>query len=81
MVLNMSTLESQEIEVDIIQAPNAIRPSGKRGPKHKDLPEDLIKQMADDGMGAKAIATRLKVEFDIHVSYKTIQRVLSGVRK
>ncbi len=78
----MSTLESKKIEVDIIHPPDAIyRPSGKRGPKHKRLPEDLIKQLSDEGMGSKAIATRLKAELGITVSYKTIQRVLSGKRK
>lgn len=78
----MSTLESKKIEVDIIHPPATIsRPSGKRGPKHRRLPEDLIKQLAGEGMGSKAIAARLKAELGITVSYKTIQRVLSGKRK
>ena len=44
--------------------------------KKKDLPEDYIMQLADAGMGSKAIATRLKSELGIEVSYKTIQRLL-----
>ena len=78
----MSTLESKKFEVGIIHPPATIsRPSGKRGPKHRRLPEDLIKQLAGEGMGSKAIAARLKAELGITVSYKTIQRVLSGKRK
>ncbi len=76
----MSTLKPKSSTVDIINPPTPIRPIGKRGPKHKELPEDLIKQMADDGMGSKAIATRLSVQSDVDVSYKTVQRVLSGER-
>ena len=78
----MSTLAGKKFEVDIIHPPDAIsRPSGKRGPKHRRLPEELIKQLAGEGTGSKAIATRLKAELGIVVSYKTIQRVLSGERK
>ena len=45
------------------------------------MPEDYIRQLADDGMGSKLITTKLKAEHNIHVSYKTIQRVLKGERK
>ena len=73
---NMSTLENTKITVDII------RPRiGKRGPKKMKLPDDEIKQLHKDGMGAKAIATHLKREHGIEVSYKTIQRLLSGERR
>jgi len=48
--------------------------------KKKNLPEDYIRQLADDGMGSKAIATKLETEHDIAVSYKTIQRILSSER-
>ncbi len=78
-VLNMSTLDNKKIEVDIIHPPARVSAIGKRGPKHRDLPEDFIKRLASEGMGSKAIATRLKVE-GIGVSYKTIQRILSGQR-
>ena len=77
----MSTLESKKFEVDIIHPPDATRTSVKRGPKHRPLPQELIMQLAGEGMGSKAIAARLKVEFGITVSYKTIQRVVSGERK
>jgi hypothetical protein len=77
----MSTLESKKFEVDIIHPPGATRAVVKRGPKHRQLPEDLIRQLANEGMGSKVIAARLKAEHDIIVSYKTIQRVLSGERK
>jgi hypothetical protein len=75
VVLNMSTLESTKSTVDII------RPRvGKRGPKKIELPEGRIKEMSRAGMGSKAIAGRLKAEFGIHISYKTIQRLLGGQR-
>ncbi len=75
----MSTLGSEKSVVDIIRPAVASRASGKRGPKHRQLPEDLIWRLAGEGMGSKAIATRLK-EQGIKVSYRTIQRVLSGER-
>jgi len=71
----MSTLESEKIEVDIIRPPVGPRRLPKRGPKHKDLPVELIEQLSKEGMGSKAIAARLKVRHGIKVSYKTIQRV------
>jgi hypothetical protein len=77
---NMSTLKEDKIEVDIIQPSVAKVAHGKRGPKRKVLPDDLIKRWAGEGMGGKAIATRLKIEHGVKVSYKTIQRVLSGER-
>ena len=49
--------------------------------KKRSLPEDKIKHLHQQGMGAKAIASQLKRECGIIVSYKTIQRVLSGERK
>jgi hypothetical protein len=76
----MSTLNGEKSEVDIIPS-RVARTLGKRGPKHKPLPEDLIKQLAGQDMGSKAIATRLGSEVGIKVSYKTIQRLLSGQRK
>ncbi len=77
----MSPLESKKIEVDIIDPADATRASVKRGPKHRALPEDLIRQLAGEGMGSKAIVARLKAEHRVKVSYKTIQRVISGERK
>jgi hypothetical protein len=77
---NMSTLGEEIIEVDIIQPSVAKVTRGKRGPKPKVLPNELIKQWAGEGMGSKAIASKLNNELDIEVSYKTIQRVLSGER-
>jgi hypothetical protein len=75
VVLNMSTSKGKKSTVDII------RPRvGKRGPKKIELPEGRIKEMSKAGMGSKAITGRLKSEFNIHVSYKTIQRLLSGER-
>ena len=76
-----STLEGEKSKVDIIQPRVASGATKKRGRKFKHLPEDFIKQLADKGMGSKAIATQLKREHGIDVSYKTIQRVLSGERK
>lgn len=75
----MSTLERQKFEVDIIQPTVASRVSGKRGPKHRQLPEDLIRQLNDEGMGARAIASELKAH-GIEISYKTVQRIVTGQR-
>lgn len=52
----------------------------KRGPKHQALPGDLIKQMAAGDLSSRTIAARLEEEHGFKVSYKTIQRVLSGQR-
>ncbi len=81
VVLNMSTLGDEKSTVDIIHPSVAKVTREKRGPKQKALPQELIKQLHRDGIGSKAIATHLKKEMGIGVSYKTIQRVLSGERK
>ena len=75
-----STLETKKITVDIIppQTPKLTR--GKRGPKHRELPQDFIRQLATEGMGSKAIASQLRDE-GITISYKTVQRILSGERQ
>jgi len=52
----------------------------KRGPKHQKLPEDLIKRLAAEELSSRAIEARLKAR-GISVSYKTIQRILSGERR
>jgi hypothetical protein len=77
---NMSTVNAEKSTVDIINPPEPKVTHGKRGPKHRELPEDLIRQWASDSMGSKAIAVRLRSEHGIEVSYKTIQRILSGQR-
>ena len=72
----MSTPNRKISEVD------SFRPRGRPGSyKKHTLPEDTIKQLSKEGLGSKAIATRLKNENGIQVSYKTIQRVLSGIRR
>jgi len=76
----MSTVEDKKNTVDIIHPPVTYR-TAKRGPKHRRLPEDLIANLADEGMGSKAIASILKAKHGIGVSYKTVQRVLSGKRQ
>lgn len=80
-ILIMSTSNENLAKGDIIQAAER-QEIKKRGPKHKVLPVDLIKQLhaEGDGLGAKAIASKLKAEQGIEVSYKTIQRVLSSQR-
>lgn len=71
----LSTLEQGKITVD------NFRPRGRpKTYKKRSLPGDKIKQLHKEGMGAKAIATQLKREQGMVVSYKTIQRVLSGER-
>ena len=81
MVLNMSTLNDKKSEVDIIQPSVTKVTREKRGPKQKALPYELIKKWAGGGMGSKAIASKLSNELGIKVSYKTIQRLLSGGRE
>jgi hypothetical protein len=49
--------------------------SDGRGRKPQSLPIELIKQYSLDGMGSKAIATKLKNQ-GLSVSYKTVQRRL-----
>jgi len=72
----MSTPNSPSLQVD------NFRPTGRpKSYKKRPLPDDKIKQLHNEGMGAKAITTLLKREQGIPVSYKTIQRVLSGARK
>ena len=77
----MSTVKSKKTEVDIIKPRDASKAPGRRGPNHQLLPEDLILRLAGEGMGSKVIASRLKRELGIIVSYKTVQRLLSGERK
>ena len=81
VVLNMSTLNDKKSEVDIIQPSVGKVTRVKRGPKQKPLPQELIEQWAGEGMGSKAIASKLNNELGIKVSYKTIQRLLSGERE
>ncbi len=75
----MSTVKGKRIEADILQprVPKVTR--RKTGPKNKALPESLIRQLADQGHGSKAITAQLRKQ-GIEVSYKTIQRLLSGQR-
>ena len=75
--LNMSTSADQKIKVDIISPRDATR---KRGPKPKSLPENFILDLAQQGLGSKAITSRLKKDQGVTVSYKTIQRLLACQR-
>ena len=68
---NMSTVKAKNSTVDKLSRSVAPRP----GPKSKDLPMDLIKQLISEGQGSKVIAKRLTAD-GIPVSYKTIQRLL-----
>lgn len=71
----MSTLIEEPTTVDKFKVSG--RP--KTYKKHP-LPDNKIKQLHEEGTGYKAIATRLKNEQGITVSYQTIKRVLSGQR-
>ncbi len=72
----MSTLNPPSVKVD------NFRPRGRPKTYRKlQLPDDKIKQLYQEGLGAKAIASQLERERGIDVSYKTIQRVLSGERR
>ena len=76
----MSTVGDQNFEVCISRPGVGQIMPGKRGPKHRHLPEAKIKELALEGLGAKAIASKLHSD-GIEVSYKTVQRILSGERK
>jgi len=76
MPLIMSTVERAKIIGDIIQPSVATKPIIKRGRKPIELPRELIAELANKGMGSKAIAGQLKADLGIKVSYKTIQRIL-----
>jgi len=82
---NLSTLDGDTSGVDIIQPaegePRIFTHYKKRGRKPVELPEASIRQWAAEGLGSKAIASRLESELGIEVSYKTVQRLLSGKRK
>jgi hypothetical protein len=72
----MSTLNSLSPTVD------NFRPRGRpKTYKKQELPEDKIRELHKAGIGSKAIASKLKLDYAIKVSYKTIERVLSGERK
>lgn len=76
----MSPMEGKKNEVDIIEARDGIRTRARRGRKPQDLPQEWIMRLADEGMGSKAITSRLKEEYGIIVSYKTVQRVIKKAR-
>ena len=70
----MSILKSKSLSMDKLEARER-----KTSYKKRELPEELIRQLSDDGLGSVAIATRLNKN-GVAVSYKTIQRLLSGDR-
>ncbi|MFC2047313.1 hypothetical protein ACFLTK_03465 [Chloroflexota bacterium] len=73
--MKMSTLNEKTVTVD------KFKPRGRPSTyKKRELPEGLIKRLHRKGIGSKTIATVLKKEHGVDVSYKTIQRVLSGNR-
>ncbi|MBU2534640.1 MAG: hypothetical protein KKD83_00545 [Chloroflexi bacterium] len=73
--MKMSTVKVSSFEVEYF------RPRGRpKTYKKRELPEEVIKQLYAEGIGSKAIASRLKAKRGINVSYKTVQRVLSGKR-
>ena len=76
---NMSTLNGKKTAVGKLDPPVPIRPIVHPGPKNKELPMDLIKQLVSESQGSKMIAKRLTSD-GISVSYKTIQRLLKKVK-
>jgi hypothetical protein len=53
---------------------------GQPGPKKLNVPLEMIKRLNQQGLGSKAIARELRQQ-DIRVSYRTIERRLTGSRK
>jgi hypothetical protein len=76
----MSKLNDEKTSMDIIKPSVAKVAIGKRGPKFKALPLELVRDLADEGFGSWAIASKVKKQTGIVVSYKTIQRLLNGQR-
>ena len=53
----------------------------KRGPKHRDVPEHLIKQLAANQiLKPRGIARVMLSEHQTKISYKTVERILKGQR-
>lgn len=77
----LSTVEGKKFTVDKIKAPVSKVIREKRGRKQTGLPLDYIKQLAEAGMGYKKIAARVKVEYGVNCSYRTIARIVKGERK
>jgi DNA invertase Pin-like site-specific DNA recombinase len=50
----------------------------KRGRKTTALPQDKIRELNNAGQSSRTIAEKLKAEYDINVSYRTVQRVVAG---
>lgn len=73
----MQTKKTPSSKVSIIQP---VTPKVKRGPKHRNLPVGIIKKWSSEGLGSKAISSRLKKERDIKVHFSTISRILNGQR-
>jgi hypothetical protein len=74
----MSTLISDKSKVDTMQAQDSKLIHEKRGPKHRKLPKEFIIQLHGERLGSNAIATLLRTDRGTTVSYKTVQRILSG---
>jgi len=55
--------------------------TGKRGPRHHALPEELIRQLATEKKSSRKIADEVRLRTKTTVSYRTVQRILSGQRK
>ena len=66
-----------QIRSGIMSTVESKKDDGKRGPKKKALPRELIKRWVGEGMGSRVIALKLYSELGIKVSYRTVQRVLS----
>lgn len=61
--------------------PQAQDTAGKRGPRHHALPIPLIKQLAAEKKSSREIANEVKLQTKTKVSYRTVQRILSGQRE
>jgi len=71
----LSTVNDENITVDKIQP---TPPIFKRGRKKKELPQELIRELAGRGMGSKRIASTLLKEHGIVANYRTIARLIAG---
>lgn len=73
----MSISNDQEISMDIIQPEGSKTTRKERGSKKRELPEQYIKRLFEQGLGSRAIATRLNKEQGIDGS-AMCHTILSG---
>lgn len=76
LTVNSTGAIGNNLEVSVSKSHLSGRPTSY---KKRELPEELIKQLNREGLGSKAITSRLKKQGYI-ISAMTVSRILSGKR-